>query len=110
MEKRRSHRTRPEGRDAQKATILLNGSKNPIECRVVDISAGGARLQFSELVSLPNRFELVHGGVRKICHLVWSRGFQIGLRFEAAVHRSLAPSDLSRGRRGAAARSWLSRS
>jgi hypothetical protein len=38
---------------------------SPIACTVVDYSAGGACLQLFPMVTLPDRFELFYGNVRK---------------------------------------------
>jgi hypothetical protein len=43
---------------------------SPIACTVVDYSAGGACLQLFPMVTLPDRFELFYGNVRKKCRIV----------------------------------------
>jgi hypothetical protein len=100
-DKRRSCRVKPEGLGARTGKILLGGNSPPIECRVVDISAGGACLELSMLTSLPKRFEFLHGGVRKICKIAWTRGFRYGVQYEATVQRALSGSDLSRTKKDA---------
>lgn len=35
----------------------------------------------TEMVALPERFELLHGGVRKTSRVVWRRGIRIGVVF-----------------------------
>lgn len=52
-----------------------------IACRLVDYSAGGACLEIFPMVPLPERFELLHGSVRKKCRVVWRRGVRIGVAF-----------------------------
>jgi hypothetical protein len=58
------------------------------DCQIMDVSATGARLATAEPLKLPKDFLLAlsTGGraVRK-CHLIWSRGKEIGIAFDA-VH------------------------
>jgi hypothetical protein len=95
---RRNARVKPEGLGARTGKILIPGSNAPIECRVVDISAGGACLELTSLIALPKRFEFLHCGVRKVCTLVWARNYRLGIQYEAAVQRSMAGSVLDRGK------------
>jgi hypothetical protein len=96
-DKRRSASVKP-GLSAGTGKILIPGSNAPIECRVVDISAGGACLELTSLIALPKRLEFLHGGVRKVCTLVWTRGYRLGIQYEAPIQRSLAGSGLSRAK------------
>jgi hypothetical protein len=74
-------RVRPVGSEAAKAQIIV-GPKGPvIACRLVDYSAGGACLEIFPMVPLPERFELLHGSVRKKSRVVWRRGVRIGVAF-----------------------------
>jgi hypothetical protein len=97
-DKRRSARVKPESLSARTGKILVPGSNVPIECRVVDISAGGACLELTSLIALPKRLEFLHGGVRKVCTLVWTRGYRLGIQYEAPIQRSMAGSGLSRAK------------
>ncbi|MBX6328159.1 MAG: PilZ domain-containing protein [Pseudolabrys sp.] len=107
-EKRRWFRVRPGGRVAPFGKILLPGSRETIECRVIDLSAGGACLELSTRLQLPTHFEFQHGGTRKICALVWVRGYRVGIRYDAATQRALSDG-LSRVRREKPRFSHLSR-
>jgi hypothetical protein len=61
---------------------LIVGPKTPvIDCKVVDYSAGGACLELFEQTKLPNRFELLFGGTKKHCRVVWSTGRRLGVSF-----------------------------
>ena len=71
---------------------LLLGAASPIDCQVVNLSAGGACLKLSALQQLPKRFEFLHGTTRKLCQLVWQRGYLIGVCYEASAHKSLLGS------------------
>ena len=48
---------------------------------MVDFSPGGACLEIFPMVNLPERFELLHGKVRKKSRVVWRRGIRIGVAF-----------------------------
>jgi hypothetical protein len=52
-----------------------------MDCRVVDYSPGGACLEISGQTKPPNRFELLFGGTRKRCRIVWSTGRRMGVAF-----------------------------
>jgi hypothetical protein len=87
-EERRSLRVEPRGLVPRTGKLLL-GSAAPIDCKVVNLSAGGACLKLSVLQQLPKRFEFLHGATRKLCQLVWQRGYLIGICYEASISKSL---------------------
>jgi hypothetical protein len=74
-------RLRPQGRISSVAKILFGPKAQPIECILVDYSAGGACLQLPKFIELPDRFEVLYGTTKKRCRLVWKRGFRIGVAF-----------------------------
>jgi PilZ domain len=81
MYPRRFTRVRPTGRISDAAKLIV-GPKDPvIDCRIVDYSPGGACLEIAAQTKLPNRFELVFGGTRKRCRVVWSAGRRLGVAF-----------------------------
>lgn len=81
MHPRRFTRVRPTGRDSDVAKLIV-GPKGPIiDCKVVDYSPGGACLQVFGQPQLPNRFELLFGGTRKRCRVVWTEGRRLGVAF-----------------------------
>jgi PilZ domain len=56
------------------------------ECRMRDVSAGGARLVHAITDALPAELLLSlskYGAVRRRCELVWHKDNQIGVRFLA---------------------------
>jgi hypothetical protein len=93
-DQRRWPRIEPKGLVAKTAQIFLPPHNDTVECRVIDISAGGARLELPSTRDLPARFEVKHGGVRKLCALVWQRGYRFGIKFEGVPQ--LATGLLSR--------------
>jgi hypothetical protein len=78
---RRFTRVRPTGRISDTAKLIV-GPKAPLmDCRVVDYSPGGACLEMSGQTRPPNRFELLFGGTKKHCRVVWSVGRRLGVAF-----------------------------
>ncbi|HSY57202.1 MAG TPA: PilZ domain-containing protein [Bradyrhizobium sp.] len=74
-------RVRPSSSQAAQAQIIVGPKAPVIACRLVDYSAGGACLEIFPMVPLPERFELLHGSVRKKSRVVWRRGVRIGVAF-----------------------------
>jgi hypothetical protein len=64
-------------------TVKVQAGPNTplIDCKLMDYSAGGACLELSGQIRLPERFELFYGTTRKRCHTVWSKGRRIGVMF-----------------------------
>jgi hypothetical protein len=79
--KRLYPRVRPASSEAAKAQIVVGPKQPAIACRLVDYSRGGACLEIFPMVPLPDRFELLHGGVKKKSRLVWRRGIRVGVAF-----------------------------
>lgn len=74
-------RVRPGTASAAKAQIIVGAKQPVISCRLIDYSPGGACLEIFPMVGLPERFELLHGSVRKKSRVVWRRGIRIGVAF-----------------------------
>ncbi|MEA2913651.1 MAG: hypothetical protein QOJ15_5732 [Bradyrhizobium sp.] len=74
-------RVRPSGQMSGVAKIMVDPKTPLIDCRVVDYSPGGACLEVSGQPKLPNRFELLFGGTRKRCRVVWTAGRRLGVAF-----------------------------
>jgi hypothetical protein len=99
-EKRRWIRTKPAGLVPRIGKILLGGTTEAIDCRIIDLSAGGACLELPKPCDLPKRFEFIHGRTRTICQLAWMRGYRIGIMYEASKQRSMLAGGLSRAATG----------
>jgi len=78
-----------------KGRIRFNGGLRSLECLVRDISATGARLEISEAVSLPDRFELYlpHQAITHNASIEWRRGNQLGITFGGAKGSSSNSSE-----------------
>jgi hypothetical protein len=63
------------------AKIILGPKLPPIDCSIVDYSAGGACIEVCGQGTLPARFELLYGSSRKKCRVVWTRGIRLGVTF-----------------------------
>lgn len=81
MHPRRFARVRPTGNMSRAAKLIVGPKIPAIDCGVVDYSAGGACLEMDGQVSLPSRFELLFGGAKKRCRLVWRTGRRLGVAF-----------------------------
>ena len=81
MHPRRFARVRPRGMVSHMAKLIVDPKAPVIDCRVVDYSAGGACLEIWGQPKLPNRFELLFGGTKKRCRVVWSAGRRLGVSF-----------------------------
>ncbi|WP_407170496.1 PilZ domain-containing protein [Bradyrhizobium sp. ORS 111] len=81
MHPRRFARVRPTGRVPNSVKLVLEPKAPLIECRLVDYSAGGACIELPRALPLPERFEMVHGNIRKRCRRVWSKGLRVGVSF-----------------------------
>jgi len=82
-EGRRYQRVRPAGVMGKTATILPGSNRSSVTCNVIDYSLGGACLDlaYEVAVTLPKRFELLYGGNRKKCRVVWQKGRRLGVCF-----------------------------
>ncbi len=81
MHPRRFARVRPSGQVSSAAKIIVDPRVPVIDCSIVDYSAGGACLELASQISLPRRFELLHGRTRKRCRLIWKAGRRVGVAF-----------------------------
>jgi len=100
-DKRRSSRVEPKGLVPRVGKILLGPKTMPIECLIVDLSAGGACLELRREQDLPKRFEFLHGSTKRFCTLAWMRGFRVGISYDGSIQRSSVSGGLSRPKSGA---------
>jgi hypothetical protein len=64
--------------------IMLEGAAAPIECVVLSVSAGGARIRLRDLPPCPDRFDLQIGGEpTRHCNVAWRTEESMGVEFVA---------------------------
>ncbi|MES2750197.1 MAG: PilZ domain-containing protein [Pseudomonadota bacterium] len=78
---RRFTRIQPSGRLSRSGKIIVDIKSPIVDCNVVDYSAGGACLEVATGKPLPKRFELLYGGTKKKCRVVWANGSRLGVAF-----------------------------
>jgi PilZ domain len=88
-EGRQSFRMEPKGRVPRTAKLLVGSERAPVDCQVINLSAGGACLKLHTMLQLPKRFEFLHGTTHNVSQLVWQRGYLVGIRYEATADKSL---------------------
>jgi hypothetical protein len=83
LTQRRFARVKPTGPMARTGKIIVDARRPAVDCNIVDYSAGGAclDLELSVAASLPKRFELLYGGSRKKCRVVWAARRRVGVCF-----------------------------
>lgn len=70
------------------ARIATANGYGPLKCRIIDISAGGARLEVNAVDAAPDEFILLlsrDGRLRRQCTVVWRSEKTIGVRFMPTV-------------------------
>jgi hypothetical protein len=74
-------RIAPRYRASKTATIEFDGAA--VDCMVRDLSITGAALTVSQ-VGIPGKFILVVAshGLHLPCHVVWRRGYRMGVAFD----------------------------
>jgi hypothetical protein len=80
-ENRRHARVKMPSFSTKLGRIVVDPKTPSIECKIVDISAGGACLELGGAMSLPKRFEFHSGGTKKKCNVVWRKGWRVGVAF-----------------------------
>jgi hypothetical protein len=81
---RAEHRRNPRRVVYTKARIAIEGCAELINCRLIDISAGGARLDLPNDFKLPDFFVLVlshDGRLRRQCAVMWRSPPSVGVEF-----------------------------
>jgi hypothetical protein len=82
-----------ERRKEQRQLTLKTGKiisfdiQSEIDCAILDISDGGARILLPVGIDLPDTFDLAvdPDGQAKYCRVVWKQGNRIGVSFQTKV-------------------------
>jgi hypothetical protein len=77
-------RTAARLRSLLRGRIVFNNGNSTLDCTVREISSDGARLEVSEAVTIPDRFDLFIPQKNQTSHavIVWRRENSIGVTFE----------------------------
>lgn len=75
-------RRAPRYRVLKAGTIKFGGFT--VDCVVRNLSTTGAALEVSDKIRFPEHFTLVVSGdgLNLPCHIVWRKGFRIGIAFD----------------------------
>ena len=71
---------------AHGARVVWDGGSSPQDCRMLDISAHGARLELETAATLPDKFMLLlshDGGLRRQCSVIWRSENAVGIEFNS---------------------------
>lgn len=75
------NRGKPRQRVLKAGTIEFGGGG--IDCTVRNVSDGGAALDVTSPIGIPERFTLVvSDGTQRACRIVWRKEKRIGVKFE----------------------------
>jgi hypothetical protein len=75
-------RTTPRQRTLKKGRIVFNDGRSTIECAVRNLSAGGAKLEVTSSIGVPNDFDLLMAdGSTKRCRVAWRKLTEIGVSY-----------------------------
>jgi hypothetical protein len=84
------------------AWISADNGVTVYECKVLDLSSGGARIATNDVMDVRDRFELtlVKGHhKRELCEVVWRRGRTYGVKFltllPVVVEQASGPTEAS---------------
>jgi two-component system cell cycle response regulator len=77
-----NHRASDRVRALKGAKVVLNDSST-MDCMIRNLSEGGARLEFSDPVALPDQFELLITADNTLVPVrrAWTRGNAVGVAF-----------------------------
>ena len=66
------------------AKIATSNHTLSVDCKVLDVSLTGARLEVDGAVEIPQRFDLIFNrdGIKYPCQIIWSKDKLIGVKFE----------------------------
>ena len=61
--------------------IVISDKAPKLECRVKNVTSDGACLHVSATYGIPNRFDLIFGGKRQTCRVIWLDETSLGVMF-----------------------------
>jgi hypothetical protein len=78
------HRHERRMRVLKTARIVFNGGYSVYDCRIKNLSPGGALLELGSMVGIPTRFEIAFEGdpARRPCTVMWRTDRLMGVSFD----------------------------
>jgi hypothetical protein len=72
--------------------IVFNGDKSVFDCRIRNLSTGGALLEVPSMLGIPAHFDLIMDAAvnRRPCSVRWHTDRLIGVRFDDAPEKAAA--------------------
>src|SRR5438477_8422744 len=88
-----------ERRPTPRQRVLLTGlivyghGAFTCDCKLRNVSAGGARIGLAYGAALPSRFHLINvrDGVAHESRVVWKKGLEMGVKFDSTLSLSAKP-------------------
>lgn len=77
------HRRERRMRVLKAGRIVFNGGYGVFDCRVKNLSAGGALLEIGAMVGIPSRFDFLLDGAARPCTVMWRTDRLMGVAFDA---------------------------
>ncbi len=77
------HRRDRRMRVLKTARIQFNGGFSVFDCRVKNLSPGGAMIDMPSMLGIPTTFDLVIDGTKRHCRVMWRTDRLMGVAFEA---------------------------
>jgi|SRR5581483_3253687 len=76
-------REAPRTEVAGRYTMRLDpgGGREPLNCTLLDFSVTGARLKLPQDVPLPDKVQMLIGGLAHNCRIAWRKGTIVGVDF-----------------------------
>jgi hypothetical protein len=77
------------------ARIVWDDGSSPQNCRILDVSAHGARLELETAATVPDKFMLLlshDGGLRRQCCVIWRSENAVGIEFNPPFPTKLKQS------------------
>lgn len=85
----------PRQKSFLRGCIYFNKRRNAVDCLIRDISDAGARITFSDAVSIPDAVDLYIAQKEQTlrAHVQWRHGDEVGLTFPDAARAADGTSD-----------------
>ena len=85
----------PRHKSFLRGCVYFNKRRNAVDCLIRDFSDAGARIIFSDTISIPDVVDLYIPQKEQTvrAHVQWRHGDEVGLEFPDAIHATEGTSD-----------------